>query len=82
MPADNPVVMCSKHAARFRKCREEVDNDGTQTLVKQYWAADCGCQVEITLACSSPKLQPRPETGRFWWSRGEYDYRLGTARRP
>ncbi len=33
-------------------------------------------------ACSSPKLEPRPETGRFWWSRSEYDYRLGTARRP
>jgi hypothetical protein len=39
MPTDNPVVMCSKHAARFRKVNEEVDNDGTQTPVKQYWAA-------------------------------------------
>jgi len=38
MPADNPVVMCSKHATRFCKVNEEVDNDGTQTLVEQYWA--------------------------------------------
>lgn len=56
MPADNPVVMCSKHAARFRKVNEEVDSDGTQTLVKQYWTADCGCQVEITVAI--PHQQP------------------------
>jgi len=34
----------------------------------------------IVKTCSSPKLQPRPETGRFWWSRREYDYRLGTER--
>jgi hypothetical protein len=56
MPADNPVVMCSKHAARFRKVNEDVDNDGTQTLVTQYWDADCGCQVEITLII--PDQQP------------------------
>ena len=54
MSADNPVVMCSKHAARFGEVNEEVDSDGTQTLVKQYWAADCGCQVEITLTISNP----------------------------
>ena len=35
----------------------------------------------IVKTCSSPKLQPRPETGRFWWSRREYDYRLGTETR-
>jgi hypothetical protein len=33
------------------------------------------------IGCSSPKPRPRLETGRFWWSRREYDYRLGTARR-
>ena len=38
-----------KDMARFRKVNEEVDHDGSQTLVKQYWTADCGCQVEITL---------------------------------
>jgi hypothetical protein len=50
MPIDNPVVMCTKHAVPFRKTNEEVDHDGTQTLIKQYWTADCGCEVEITLA--------------------------------
>ena len=34
-----------------------------------------------TKCCSSPKLQPRPEMGRFWSSRREYDYRLGTAKK-
>jgi hypothetical protein len=44
---------------------------------------DCGSIVVYhqQFECP-PKLQPRSETGRFWWSRREYDYRLGTARRP
>jgi hypothetical protein len=46
----NPVVMCSKHATPFHKVNEEVDHDGVNTLVKQYWKAECGCEVEITLA--------------------------------
>ena len=45
----NPVVMCGKHAEVFVKREEEVDNDGVNTLVKQYWEAKCGCVVEITL---------------------------------
>lgn len=54
MPADNPVVVCGKHAERFFKVAEEVDNDGTQTLVKQYWRARCGCEVEITATFQKP----------------------------
>jgi hypothetical protein len=50
MPIDNPVVMCANHAKRFRKISEQVDHDGKQTLVKQYWEADCGCRTEITLS--------------------------------
>jgi len=50
MPVDNPVVVCSKHAEEFCRVSEEVDHDGTQTLVKQYWEASCACKVEITLA--------------------------------
>ena len=38
MSTDNPTVMCTKHAEKFTKAREEVDHDGTQTLVEQYWA--------------------------------------------
>jgi hypothetical protein len=49
MPVDNPTVMCAPHAEQFRKIDEDVDHDGTQTLVKQYWEATCGCKVEITL---------------------------------
>jgi hypothetical protein len=58
MPADNPAVMCSKHAEPFRKVDEEVDHDGTQTLVKQYWEASCGCKVEITLAIPDSPDKP------------------------
>lgn len=47
---NNPTVMCTKHAKAFEKVEEEVDHDGTQTLVKQYWKASCGCEVEVTLA--------------------------------
>jgi hypothetical protein len=53
MPGDNPVVVCSTHAEQFGKVYEETDHDGTQTLVKQYWDADCGCQVEITLTIAT-----------------------------
>jgi len=52
MSADNPTVICTQkehNAARFFKSHEEVDNDGTQTLIKQYWSASCGCSVEVTL---------------------------------
>jgi hypothetical protein len=50
---NNPTVVCSKNghnAEVFTKVNEEIDNDGTQTLIKQYWSAKCGCEVEITLA--------------------------------
>jgi hypothetical protein len=46
----NPVVFCAKHATPFHKVSEEMDEDGTQVMLKQYWAADCGCQIEITMA--------------------------------
>lgn len=49
----NPTVVCSQighNAEVFHKVDEEVDNDGTQTLVKQYYTAECGCRVEVTLA--------------------------------
>jgi hypothetical protein len=36
--------------------------------------------IDLNDSCSSPKLQPRPGTGRFWWSRREYDYRLGVQK--
>jgi hypothetical protein len=52
MPEGNPTVWCAVHAKQFRKVNEEVDTDGGtpgQTMVKQYWSADCGCQVEVTL---------------------------------
>lgn len=49
MSIDNPTVICTLHAEQFHKVGEEVDHDGTQTLVKQYWEATCGCKVEITL---------------------------------
>ena len=58
MPADNPTVMCSLHAEPFRCVSEEVDHDGTQTLVKQYWEASCGCKVEITLAIPDSPDKP------------------------
>ena len=47
---DNPAVWCSNHIAPFEKVNEEIDHDGTQTLVTQHWRAACGCAVEITLA--------------------------------
>jgi hypothetical protein len=50
MPVDNPAVVCGLHAERFCRVSEELDHDGTQTLVKQYWEASCGCKMEITLA--------------------------------
>ena len=58
MPADNPTVMCTLHAERFSRVSEEVDHDGTQTLVKQYWEASCGCKVEITLAIPDTPGKP------------------------
>ena len=50
MPSDNPTVWCLNHAAQFAKKGEQVDNDGTQTLVSQTWEASCGCKIEVTLA--------------------------------
>lgn len=58
MPADNPTVMCSKHAEPFRKTSEEVDHDGTQTLVNQYWKAACQCEIEITLVIPDTPGKP------------------------
>jgi len=46
----NPIIYCTLHAEQFSKKEEETDNDGTQTLFKQYWEAPCGCAVEVTLA--------------------------------
>jgi hypothetical protein len=46
----NPTVICSKHAQPFQLIDGETDHDGTQQLVKQYWRAACGCEIEITLA--------------------------------
>jgi hypothetical protein len=51
---DNPAVWCTKHAKQFVKGETEVTNDGTQFLIKQYWKAECGCAVEITLAVREP----------------------------
>jgi len=62
MPPDNPVVMCSRHAQRFTKTGEEVDTDGVSTMVKQYWRAACGCEVEITLVI--PDMQVSNSKGR------------------
>jgi hypothetical protein len=53
------TVLCTKpnhNASQFRKTDEEVDDDGAHILVKQYWAADCGCEVEVTL------VLPRAQT--------------------
>jgi hypothetical protein len=58
MPEDNPVVMCGLHVERFRRASEEVDHDGTRTLVKQYWDAACGCKVEITLVVPDTPDKP------------------------
>jgi hypothetical protein len=58
MPTDNPVVVCGTHAERFGRVSEEVDHDGTQTLVKQYWEASCGCKVEITLVIPDTPDKP------------------------
>jgi hypothetical protein len=56
MPSDNPTVYCAVHAAQFVKTDEEIDSDGTQTLVTQTWTAPCQCAVLITLAM--PKANP------------------------
>ena len=53
----NPTVYCTNHVEPFAKEHEEMDNDGTQTLVKQYWVAPCGCAVEITLAVPNPQKE-------------------------
>jgi hypothetical protein len=37
---------------------EELDHDGTKTLVKQYWEAACGCKVEITLVIPDTPDKP------------------------
>lgn len=58
MPVDNPTVWCTVHGKQFHKVSQETDHDGTQTLVKQYWAAECGCQVEVTLAIPDPPGTP------------------------
>ena len=58
MPVDNPAVMCTLHVERFRRVSEELDHDGTQTLVKQYWEAGCGCKVEITLVIPDTPDKP------------------------
>ena len=50
MPSDNPTVYCAVHAVQFVKTDEEIDFDGTQTLVTQTWAAPCGCAVQVTLS--------------------------------
>jgi hypothetical protein len=50
----NPKVYCTNHAAELKRTNTEIDDDGTQVLVKQYWEAVCGCKVEITLAM--PKM--------------------------
>jgi hypothetical protein len=51
----NPTVYCTNHGQQFRKVDEEQDTDGTQILVKQYWAASCNCNIEITLAVPLPE---------------------------
>ncbi len=58
MPVDNPVVVCTLHAERFHRVSEEPDHDGTQTLVKQYWEAACGCKVEITMVIPDTTDKP------------------------
>lgn len=45
-----PRVWCAKHAKEFHRTSTEHDDDGTQVLVKQYWKAACGCELEITMA--------------------------------
>ena len=50
MPSDNPTVYCAVHAEQFVKTAEEVDFDGTQTLITQTWTAPRKCAVLITLA--------------------------------
>jgi len=47
---EGPTVWCTNHVQQFRKAGQEVDDDGTQQLIKQYWRADCGCAVEVTMA--------------------------------
>jgi hypothetical protein len=49
MPSDNPTVYCTAHAVQFVKTDEEIDSDGTQTLITQTWTPPCKCAVLITL---------------------------------
>jgi hypothetical protein len=45
-----PTVHCTKHGGEFEKIYTETDNDGTQTLIKQYWRSKCcGFEVEIVM---------------------------------
>ena len=48
-----PTVWCAIHAKEFRAVDQEVDDDGTQQLIKQYWKAECGCSVEIIMPVPS-----------------------------
>jgi hypothetical protein len=49
-----PVVHCTKHAGVFTKTYQEMDDDGSQILVKQYWRAEC-CGFEVEIMMSLPK---------------------------
>jgi hypothetical protein len=49
-----PVVHCTKHAGVFEKTYQEMDDDGSQILVKQYWRAEC-CGFEVDIMMSLPK---------------------------
>jgi hypothetical protein len=46
----NPKIYCDRHHENFRKIQEETDKDGSKILILQYWIADCGCRITITLA--------------------------------
>jgi hypothetical protein len=52
----NPTVYCTNHARPFAITETEEDHDGVQLLVKQYWKADCGCAVEVTLAIPTKSI--------------------------
>src|SRR5207302_2614 len=60
MQYDNMItVACTKQghgAATFKRTEQEVDDDGTQVLVKQYYKADCGCELMVTYAV--PRTKP------------------------
>jgi hypothetical protein len=47
---DGPTVWSTNHVLQSRKAGQEVDDEGTQQLIKQYWRADCGCAVEVIMA--------------------------------